>query len=200
MTEAQPEVTEDSFARMADDLERIAAHLVPFLKASYNETQERLKRAERVIASRQERPAIVGMHQLLGELRRLEPGAEVHEFVEESLVRLLSGLGYKEFGRVGDPYDPNRHEPVGGQTERGEGKVSRVRRRGLVCYGDVVVRAVVEVEPSRSPDRSASPTMSAPRGTAAPDRTGEADEAFPMPADDVVAPSAGPFDHAQEGA
>lgn len=189
MTDASSELSTDHVARMANDLEKIAAHLVPLLKASYHDTQERLKRAERVIASRQERPAIVGMHRLLGELRRLEPGAAAGEFVEEGLLTLLNGLGYKEFGRVGEPYDPAHHEPVGGQTEGGKGKVSTVHRRGLACFGDVVVRAVVEVTPDPVAPAAATPAA----------HTDDDDGAFPLPAADFAPQAVDPFDHATEG-
>lgn len=131
---------------MADDLERMAAHLVPFLKSSYTETLDRLARAERLLASRQERPAVAGMHKILCSVRRLDSAEDVHEFVEEELVGLLGGLGYEEFGDIGDPYDPVRHEAIGGQTERGQGRLSVVHSRGLACHDDVMIRAMVEVE------------------------------------------------------
>ncbi len=180
-TDASRGGTDDQVARIADDLERIAGHLVPLLKASYRETQERLKRAERVIASRQERPAIVGVHELLSTMRRLDPGADVRGFIEEGLVDLLERLGYQEFATSGDAYDPLRHEPVGGQTDRGKGTLSRVHRRGLACYDDVMIRAVVEVE-------------------AGPSTPGATDGAFPLPGDDVVVGTASRSDHSSEGA
>ena len=192
MSDVPPETNQDPLARMADDLERIAAHLVPFLKASYNDTQERLKRAERVIASRQERPAIVGMHRLLSALRRLDGSADVPEFAEEGLATLLNELGYQEFGSPGDPYDPVRHEPVSGQTERGRGQIARVHRRGLACHGDVIVRAVVDVMVEDAPEASPEDSPLAPSGAGVGD-------AFPMPGKDMVAPAAGPFDQSTEG-
>jgi hypothetical protein len=146
MTDPATESIEDPVGRMADDLERIAAHLVPLLKTSYAETLERLKRAERLLAARQERPAIAGMHRLLCSVRRLDRDSNIHDFVEDELVSLLDGLGYQEFGDPGDPYEPTRHQALGGQTDRGQGRLSRVHRRGLECYGDVMIRAVVEVE------------------------------------------------------
>lgn len=141
-----PAVTPDAVERIANDLERIAAHLVPLLKSSYQDTLARLDRAERRLATRQERPAIAGMHRLLCTVRRLEDGRDVREVVEEGLARLLGDLGYQEFGEVGESYDPARHEALGGQTERGEGRIFRVHRRGLACHGDVMIRAMVEVE------------------------------------------------------
>jgi molecular chaperone GrpE len=138
---------DQQIARINDDLERIAAHLVPLLKNSYEQTLQRLSRAERVIATRGERPAIAGMFELLCSLRRLGPDEDVPAFIDDGLVNLLSGLGYREFGQVGDPYDPLRHEAIGGQTSRGAGRITRVHRRGLDCYEDVVIRATVEVEP-----------------------------------------------------
>jgi hypothetical protein len=166
---------------MADDLEKIAGHLIPFLKASYAETQDRLKRAERVIAARQERPAIAGMHALLSRLRRSAPGADLKAVMEEELVKLLEGLGYQEFGSPGDAYDPLRHEPVAGQTDRGKGRLSTVHRKGLACYDDVMIRAVVEVEVAG--------------GEVPPD----VNEAFPLPGDHVVVGATGQSHQSSEG-
>jgi len=180
-TEAPSEETADPVARIADDLERIAGHLIPFLKASYRETQDRLKRAERVIAARQERPAIAGMHGLLSTLRRLDPGTDLKEIMEEGLVNLLGGLGYEEFGIAGDVYDPLRHEPVAGATERGKGRLSKVHRKGLACYDDVMIRAVVEVEVGGA---QVEPAV---------------DGAFPLPDHDVVVGPTGPSDQSPEG-
>lgn len=144
-TEPVADANPDPMVRVANDLERIAAHLVPLLKASYSDTTDRLQRAERVIATRRERPAIAGLHKVLCNVRRLDRSSDIHDFVEGELMDLLTGLGYQEFGSVGDPYDPVRHEGVGGRTEGGRGRILRVHRRGLACYDDVMIRAVVEV-------------------------------------------------------
>lgn len=146
MTDPGPEPVDDPLRRMADDLERIAVHLVPLLKASYSQTLDRLQRAERLLAARQERPAVAGMHRLLCSVRRLDRDSNIHDIVEDELLHLLDSLGYQEFGDVGDPYEPGRHQAVSGQTDRGQGRLVQVHQRGLACYDDVMIRAVVDVE------------------------------------------------------
>ena len=150
--------TEGDIGAIRDDLERIAAHLVPFLKSSYADTLARLDRAERQLASRRDRPVIAGIHDVLCSVRRLQNEPNLGGAVEELLVNLLDRAGYREFGDVGDDFDPAWYEAIGGETERGRGRVVRVYRRGLACYGDLFIRASVEV--GLDPPPAVGPTAS----------------------------------------
>jgi hypothetical protein len=98
------------------------------------------------LRNRQERPLIVRMANLLADVRRIESAADVRVHVEEAMLEALTSFGYQEMGAAGDPFDPAWHEPLSGSVGRG-GIVSRVHRRGLACYGDVLIKAQVDVEP-----------------------------------------------------
>ncbi|MGO9582862.1 MAG: hypothetical protein ACLP36_08650, partial [Acidimicrobiales bacterium] len=58
--------------------------------------------------------------------------------------------GYEETGRVGEDYDPDRHEAIDGRALDGRAVVTKVHTRGLTSFGDVVVRAKVEISPGPS--------------------------------------------------
>ena len=75
---------------------------------------------------------------------------------EEMLLDILTGVGYQEFGGEGDQFDPGFHEPMAGSVGRA-GVVTRVYRRGLACYGDVIIKAKVDVE--AVPEREAEPVL-----------------------------------------
>jgi molecular chaperone GrpE (heat shock protein) len=66
-------------------------------------------------------------------------------------VRLLTEAGYEETGQVGEAYDPVRHDAIDGRAVDGKAMVTKVHTRGLTSYGDVVVRAKVEISPAHSP-------------------------------------------------
>ena len=76
---------------------------------------------------------------------------------------------------------PLRHEPVAGQTDRGKGRLSKVHRKGLACYDDVMIRAVVEVE------------------VAGEEVPPDVNDAFPLPGDHVVVGAAERSHQSSEG-
>jgi len=135
------------FAELLQGFERLAGHLGPLLTKQYSDTQARVRVLETRIRNRQERPLITQMANLLAEVRRLESAEDVTTHVQEALLRALNSLGYQEMGSPGDQFDPAWHEPVSGSVGRA-GIVTRVRRRGLACYGDVIIKAVVDVQPA----------------------------------------------------
>ena len=151
----EPPSMESQLDQVRSDLEKIALHLVPLLRNSYSDTKDRLARAEKLLATRSERPLISGVHQILASVRRLSADTDLRGFVEESLVDLLERQGYDEFGDAGDPFDLTKHDPLGGQTERGIAKISRVHRKGLACGDDVIIRAKVEVVVETEADAAA---------------------------------------------
>lgn len=132
---------------LRQDFERLAAVVTPLLTRQYRETEGRVRALETRIRNRQERPLIVQMANMLAEVRRLESAADVKVHVEETMLEVLTRAGYQEIGSEGDRFDPVWHEPVSGSVGRA-GIVTRVHSRGLACYGDVIIKARVEVEPA----------------------------------------------------
>lgn len=143
--EAQQALRQDS-AELLRGFERLAGHLGPLLTKQYGDTQARMRVLETRIRNRQERPLVTQMANLLVEVRRLESVEDVKVHVEQAMLRALNSIGYQEMGSAGEPFDPFRHEPVSGSVGK-SGIVARVHRRGLECYGDVIIKAAVEVEP-----------------------------------------------------
>jgi molecular chaperone GrpE (heat shock protein) len=143
--EAQQALRQDS-AELLRGFERLAGHLGPLLTKQYGDTQARMRVLETRIRNRQERPLVTQMANLLVEVRRLESAEDVKVHVEQAMLQALNSVGYQEMGSAGEPFDPFRHEPVSGSVGK-SGIVTRVHRRGLECYGDVIIKAMVEVEP-----------------------------------------------------
>ncbi len=143
--EAQQALRQD-FAELLRGFERLAGHLGPLLTKQYGDTQARMRVLETRIRNRQERPLVTQMASLLVEVRRLESAEDVKVHVEQAMLEALNGIGYQEMGSAGEPFDPFRHEPVSGSVGK-SGIVAHVHRRGLECYGDVIIKAAVDVEP-----------------------------------------------------
>ena len=53
-------------------------------------------------------------------------------------------------GRSAKCTNPVRHDAIDGRAVDGQALVTKVHTRGLTSYGDVVVRAKVEISPERS--------------------------------------------------
>lgn len=133
------------------DFERLAASVAPLLTKQYRENDARMRVLETRLRNRQERPLIIRVANLLSDIRRIESGEDVKIHAEEALLDILTGVGYQEFGSEGDQFDPAFHEPMSGSAGRAS-VVTRVHRRGLACYGDVLIRARVDVRPVPEPD------------------------------------------------
>jgi molecular chaperone GrpE (heat shock protein) len=146
--EAQ-EVLRQDFARLLDGFERLAAAVQPLLTKQYRDTEVRMRMLETRLRTRQERPLITRVANLLADIRRLESADDIKVHVEEALTEALSSVGYQEMGSAGDQFDAHWHEPVSGSVGRA-GVVTHVHRRGLACYGDVIIKAMVHVEPARA--------------------------------------------------
>lgn len=145
IAEAQ-QALRQGFAELLQGFERLAGHLGPLLTKQYGDTQARMRVLETRIRNRQERPLITQLANLLVEVRRLESAEDVKVHAEQAMLRALNSVGYQEMGSAGEPFDPFRHEPMSGSVGK-SGIVTRVHRRGLECYGDVIIKAMVEVEP-----------------------------------------------------
>ncbi len=133
--------------RLHQEFERLAGALMPFLTKQYHDTERRMRVLETRLRNRQERPLIVLMAGLLADVRRLESAEDIKAHVQEAIVQALTSLGYQEMGSVGDQFDPDWHQPVSGSVGRA-GIVTHVHHRGLACYGDVIIKAKVDVEPA----------------------------------------------------
>jgi hypothetical protein len=131
---------------LRQDFERLAAAVTPLLTKQYRDAEGRIRVLETRLRNRQERPLIVRMANLLADVRRIESSADVRVHVEEAMLDALTSFGYQETATLGDPFDPTLHEPLSGSVGRG-GIVTHVHRRGLACYGDVLIKAQVDVEP-----------------------------------------------------
>jgi hypothetical protein len=129
----------------------VHAELVEALRRNnaFDEINDRLRAAERRIAGRQERPLIIGLHRLLDRLRHLDFDQPIKRALEDDIARLLTDAGYQETGEVGEAYDQSRHDAIDGRAVDGKAVVNLVHTRGLSAFGDVVVRAKVEISPGR---------------------------------------------------
>jgi molecular chaperone GrpE (heat shock protein) len=141
------EALRQEFADLYQGFQRIAGNLGPLLTKQYQDTMARMRVLETRIRNRQERPLIMQMANLLAEVRRLDSAEDVKAHVEEAMLVALNSVGYQEMGLPGDRFDPGCHEPMSGSVGKA-GIVTRVHRRGLVCYGDVLIKAMVDVEPA----------------------------------------------------
>jgi GrpE len=136
-----------------NEFDSVLPHLVAALKRdrAFDALDDRLRRAERRLESRQERPLVLALAGLLHRLRHLDFAPEVKASLDDELVKILEDAGFQEIGAVREPFDPTRHDPIEGRTEQGRGVVVRVLAHGLVSYGDVLLRAKVAVAPATNP-------------------------------------------------
>jgi len=117
---------------------------------AFDEINDRLRAAERRIEARRERPVIVGVHRVLDRIRHLDFDQAIKQALEDDIARVLTEAGYEETGRVGEGYDPARHDAIHGRAVDGEAVVTKVHTHGLASFGDVVVQAKVEISPGHS--------------------------------------------------
>ena len=147
-----PEATAEAIrAAVHAELDEVVPYIVEALhrNKAFDEINDRLRAAERRIAARQERPLIIGLHRVLDRLRHLEFDQAVRHALEDDIAGLLIEAGYQETGQVGEAYDPSRHDAIDGRAIDGRAVVSIVYGRGLTAFGDVVIRAKVEISPER---------------------------------------------------
>jgi molecular chaperone GrpE (heat shock protein) len=146
LCEGQEALRQD-FEQLMDGFQRLAAAVTPLLAKQHQDTERRMRVMETRLRTRQERPLIVRMANLLADVRRLDSAQDVKVHVEDTMLEALTSMGYQEMGSPGDTFDPGYHEPVSGALGKA-GAVTRVHRRGLACYGDVIIKAMVDVEPA----------------------------------------------------
>ena len=147
------DATEAIRAAVHAELDQVLPYVVEALRRNnaFEEINDRLRAAERRLEARRERPVIAGVHHVLDRIRHLDFDPAIKQALEDDIVGLLTEIGYEETGQVGEAYDPVRHDAIDGRAADGEAFVTKVHTRGLTSYGDVVVRAKVEISPERSP-------------------------------------------------
>jgi molecular chaperone GrpE (heat shock protein) len=148
-----PGGTDDAIrAAVHAEFDEVLPYVVEALRRNnaFDEINDRLRAAERRLEARRERPVIVGVHHVLDRIRHLDFDLTVKQALEDDIARLLTEAGYEETGQVGEAYDPARHEAIHGRALDGYALVAKVHTRGLTSYGDMVVRAKVEISPERS--------------------------------------------------
>lgn len=134
------------------EFDEVLPYVVEALRRNnaFDEISDRLRAAERRLEARRERPVIASIHHVLDRIRHLDFDPEIKQAIEDDVVRLLTEAGYEETGQVDEAYDPVRHDAIDGRAVDGQALVTKVHTRGLTSYGDVVVRAKVEISPVRS--------------------------------------------------
>jgi hypothetical protein len=135
-------------AALHEELKGLMPHLVGALKRNqaHDDLSQRLIRAERQVAAVPSWPMAAAVHAILTEVRSygaLDPSSRAA--IEQSLLRLLDQFGFDEFGAVGEPFDPDRHDAVAGDMVAGQGSVAEVHQHGLGFMQHIVVRAQVTV-------------------------------------------------------
>jgi hypothetical protein len=136
-------------AAVREELDEILPHVVVAIKRdrAFDELSDRLSKAERRLEARRERPLAVAVHRHLNRLRHLDFDPAVKDSLEAELVKILRAADFDEIGRVGEEYDPARHDALGGRVIDGKGTVAEVHASGLSSVGDVIIRAQVRVSP-----------------------------------------------------
>jgi hypothetical protein len=144
-------------AAVRSEFDEVLPHLVEALRRdnAFDEISDRLRAAERRIEARQERPVIIGVHGVLDRIRHLDFDAAIKEALEADIARVITEAGYEESGLAGEDYDPARHDAIGGRAVDGKAEVTTVHARGLTSFGDVVIRAKVEISPGPQPGGAA---------------------------------------------
>lgn len=152
--EAQTEGTEaaateegDESSRLEGQLRRSMADLANLRKRMHKEVDEARRRAVEGMSA-ELLPVLDNFHLALGvtegDAGTYDPATVVEgmKMVKTLLESVLERHGLKEIAAQGEPFDPNRHEAVGVDTESDcdEGVVTRVMQRGYTI-GDKVLRA-----------------------------------------------------------
>jgi molecular chaperone GrpE (heat shock protein) len=135
------------------ELDEVLPYVVEALRRNnaFDEINDRLRAAERRIEARQERPVIIGLHRVLDRIRHLDFDQEIKQALADDLARVLTEAGYEETGQVGEEYNAARHDAIEGCATGGKASVTQVHTYGLTSFGDVVVRAKVEISPAGGP-------------------------------------------------
>lgn len=138
-------------AAVHDELNWLPDHVLDQVRRdrAFDALNDRLRRAERRLETRRERPLIVAVHRMLNRLRRLDFDQAVKDSLEAELVKILASAGMTETGQVGEEYDADRHEALEGTTaDDGTATVAEVLAPGLGAFDEVVIRSLVRIAPA----------------------------------------------------
>jgi molecular chaperone GrpE (heat shock protein) len=132
---------------LREELDEVMPHLLAALKRdrAFDALADRLRDAEHRLKARRERPVAVALLRMLHRLRHLDFDPAAKQALDEELVGVLATAGYEEFGAVGEPFDPDRHQALAGETSQGRGVIVEVYASGLACLGEVASPAQVRV-------------------------------------------------------
>lgn len=134
------------------EFDEVLPHVIEALRRNnaFDEINDRLRTAERRLEARQERPVIIGVHRVLDRIRHLDFDQAIKHALEDDLTAVLNEAGYAETARPGEDYDPARHDAIHGRALDGKAIVTKVHAHGLDSFGDVVIRAKVEISPEHA--------------------------------------------------
>lgn len=136
----------EEISNLRSDLDRIVPHVINSLRRDEEEHRNRVKNLERQSESLPTWPFAISVHRFLERMRHTEMPQELAASIQEELGGFLRGQGFRPFGKTGQKFDPNQHEPVGKSgTDSGPWVIDDVVMRGLRWTGLVVQRAVVTV-------------------------------------------------------
>lgn len=129
------------------ELDEVLPHVVSALKRhdAVADLARRLDAADRRLAERESRPLVAGMRRTLNTIRKLDFDSDVKGAIVGELERLLVGAGYAEFGEIGEPFDPVRHDAIAGEADPGAATVQEVFEPGMETLGEIVAPARVRV-------------------------------------------------------
>lgn len=145
---AEPAAEEgDETSRLEGQLRRSMADLANLRKRMHKDVDDARRRAVEGMSA-ELLPVLDNFHLALGvtegEAGTYDPATVVEglRMVKSLLESVLERHGLKEIPAKGEPFDPNRHEAVGVDTETDcdEGVVTQVMQRGYTI-GDKVLRA-----------------------------------------------------------
>ena len=138
----------DQASGLLDDLKRVAADFENYRKRAARESAEVLTRAaERVVRGLM--PVLDSFDAAL--MSNSEPDVDDHFYrgVLNTRTQLLDALaqeGLEVIPTIGEPFDPEVHEPVGAPGGNGTLIVSQELRRGYTLNGKVLRAALVALE------------------------------------------------------
>jgi len=132
---------------MRTNIEKLVPHVQVALRRAEQENVDRLQKLEKSARENPSWPLAAKIHQMGEHLLRSDVDNELVRTVCGEIELILSGFGYRTFGAVDEPYDPEMHHVVdSAQTVSvASASVEKVHARGLRWIDHVVMKAHVSV-------------------------------------------------------
>lgn len=132
---------------MRANIEKLVPHIQVALRRAEQENVDKLHKLEKSVRENPSWPLAAKIHRMGEHLRRSDVDRELVATVCDEIEMILSGFGYRTFGAVDEPFDPEIHHVVeSAQTVSAtSASVERVHARGLCWIDQVVVKAHVSV-------------------------------------------------------